>query len=243
MRPVLTATLATAMTLGAVAPAIAQIAGSPFPAVRFQRVAQGVNSRLVQAETAVIRNANEWQRYFSRMAGDQTPGQTPAPMLTNFQTHDLLVVHTGRKMTAGFGVYISQVTNNERPGFTIVRFVDTRPAANVFLPQQITSPYVVTAVERQNNEYIFIGSFSITSFVPHPGVKSCGCPCSCATFAHHHNPNPHLVGSREILPPLTQSPLANNLPGRRTFPGPARAPLVGGGEILPPLPQTRSGNR
>ncbi len=190
----------------------AQIAGqSPWKAIQYRNVAQGNQSRIQEARTDIITNAQQWQQLYSQMAGDPKPGFTPAPVLADFNRQDLIVVHTGKKFTSGHGVYISMI-RQERATEVAVDVVIIQPTANSQVQRLTNSPYVVTVVEKQRVPYTFRSTFAYTTTTypgGNPGHGQCRCTCGgcCCRSNSGFNPgnqNNSAMGG-EICPPIQQT--------------------------------------
>ncbi len=152
---------------------------SPYKAIRYQAVAQGVNSRIVNSQFDVVTNAKDWQTLYSKMAGDRTIGLTPAPNVCDFNSYDVLVLHTGRQRTSGYSIYVSMI-RQEKPMEVSVDYVVNQPTMNSMVNQIITSPYVVVVVEKQTVPYRFRGTVSYTTTYIGNGINNNQCTCNCA---------------------------------------------------------------
>ncbi|QYK52754.1 MAG: protease complex subunit PrcB family protein [Fimbriimonadaceae bacterium] len=154
---------------------------TPYKAIRYQAVAQGNNSRIQTAQFDVITGSKDWQTLYSKMAGDRTIGFTPAPVMCDFNSYDLLVIHTGRKNTSGHSVYVSMI-RQEKPTEVAVDYVVNQPTMNSMVSQVITSPYVVVVVEKQTAPYRFRGTTAYTTTYIGNGINNnqCSCNCGCA---------------------------------------------------------------
>ncbi|MDK3161132.1 protease complex subunit PrcB family protein [Kamptonema cortianum] len=189
--------------------AAAQVTGShgPLTAVRYSTVAMGVNSAIAQHERMVISNQAAWEAYYAKMAGDKVIGQRPVPRLCDFNRQDLVIIHTGRRATAGYSVYVSMIRLEYNKPW--VEYVETRPPANAIVAQMITSPYVIVAVDRPVGEYNFRGSIGVTQFTP-SGGSACHCTCACCVGGHAHGGQSRQgsVGfAPELFPPRGNSGL------------------------------------
>lgn len=174
--------------------AVAQFSQSPInnafgPPVQWTTVAEGQNSALVKSEQEICVNQTQWQNLYSRMAGDTKVGNTPAPNLVDWTKHDLIVVHSGRKATVGYRVYVSTISR-PRTGIKQVEIIEARPPRGAFLAQQMTSPYVVIRVDKAIGNYSFKRIGAINNFVPAANTCQCGCPHCCggakAGGTHNH---------------------------------------------------------
>lgn len=206
---------------------------SPYPAIRYTTVAQGVNSRIGNAEAVALQSYEAWAAYFSKMAGDTRPGQTPVPRLADFNTHDLIVIHTGSKPTAGFGVYVTMI-RQERAMKVTVDFVDTRPPQGVMLAQMLANPYVVVAVEKQKVEYEYRRTVGVTQVIQGGGGGGCSCGC------------PHCSGGRVNGFGQGGGNVVQGQAGQTVRSGTSTITFGKGGggqqaslELFPPLPQNR----
>lgn len=187
--------------------------GSPLPngykAIQYKNVAQGVNSRITTARTDVINNSQAWRSFYSQMAGDTREGFTPAPVLCDFNQYDLLVIHLGQKRTTGHSAYVSMI-RREKPSEVTVDVIIQQPTPNSAVAQQLTSPYVVVVVEKQNVPYSFRSTFGYTTTTYVGGAAPCGCTCGCPTCGGGHgggnvyrgNGNSPFGG--DICPPMQQ---------------------------------------
>jgi hypothetical protein len=192
----------------------AQIAGfgqpSPFKAIEFRTIAQGNQSRIREARTDIIKNGQQWQMIYSLMVGDKQTGMTPAPILCDFKTHDLLVIHNGLKYTAGYSNYISTI-RKDKATEVYVEVVNVQPGLGQAVAQVLNSPYSVTIVQKQAEPYRFNALTSyVTTSITYTGggggnCGNCGCACACCR-SRRNSPNGNNTGlGGEICPPLPRN--------------------------------------
>lgn len=177
---------------------------SPYKAIQYKNVAQGVYSRINQSRTDVVTNGQGWQKLYSAMAGDTREGQTPAPVLCDFNKFDLLVIHLGQQRTAGFSTYVSMV-RREKGSEVTVDVVINQPAPNAVSAQVLTSPYVVAVVEKQNVPYVFRSTFGYanpSAIGGSPCNCNCGCPCCGSGRSGTGNGQSFNPFGPEICPPF-----------------------------------------
>lgn len=162
--------------------------------VDWRTVAEGSNSRILTAGQVVITSPIIWQSYFSQMVGDRNVGDTPAPLLCNFGTQDLIVVHMGQKPTTGYRTFVTSI---ERPriGVKQVNIISMSPPPNAVLAQQMVSPYVVIVANKASGQYDFKWTPAIYNqlSVFGGGGNTCGCTCPCCASGHCHGG--HLGGN------------------------------------------------
>lgn len=159
------------------------------PAVQWRTVAEGVNSRIPNGDQRIITNLDEWNKLYSRMAGQ---AGLRAPELCDFTKQDLLVFHTGNKPTAGYRIYV-QTIGRPRVGVKEVDIRIVSPRRDIILPQQVISPYVIIAVDRAPGNYVFkatnvYGSIQAPPQQGHGHGGACGCTCGncCHNTGHNH---------------------------------------------------------
>lgn len=115
--------------------------------VPMKTIDKGSHSRIDAARRAVVRTPPEWARLWTEHAGERA---RPA---VDFGRETIVAVFLGSRPTAGFGVEIVEVREEE--GTTVVRYRETRPGPGTVTAQVVTSPYDIVAVPRRQGEIRF----------------------------------------------------------------------------------------
>ena len=107
---------------------------------------RGISGGPGEFETAVVRTAGAWRRLWARL--DQEP---PAALDTT--RHMAIAVFLGMRRTGGYGVDIAAV--EKAGGRLVIRFSERKPAAGSFVPQVLTTPYLIRIMPRHPGEVVF----------------------------------------------------------------------------------------
>ena len=108
---------------------------------------QGTQSGHDEARQVVVRSTSEWTTLWQVHAPDRKP---PA---VDFAREMVVGVFMGTRPTAGFGVQIQNV--REEQGVLIVQYRETRPAADAMTAQVLTMPYHLVAIPRRAGDVKF----------------------------------------------------------------------------------------
>ena len=106
----------------------------------------GITGGPASFATAVIRSPDQWRRLWAEL------GREP-PAALNGETQMAVAVFLGLRRTGGYGVTIPSV--RYEGSRLVVRYTERRPAAGSFVPQVLTSPYVVKVLARVPGEVVF----------------------------------------------------------------------------------------
>ena len=116
------------------------------PAAAEGREWHGISGGGGEFETAVVRTAGAWRRLWARL------GQEP-PAALDSARHMAVAVFLGMRRTGGYGVDIASV---EKAGARLViHFSELKPAAGSFVPQVLTTPYIIRILPRHAGEVVF----------------------------------------------------------------------------------------
>jgi hypothetical protein len=110
-------------------------------------VDKGDQSNIDEPRQIVARTAAEWETLWREHA----PGRKQPQV--DFGRDMIAGVFLGTRPTAGYGVEILSASN--QGGTLIVRYRETRPAADAITAQIITSPYHLVAPPRHEGEVRF----------------------------------------------------------------------------------------
>jgi uncharacterized membrane protein len=111
-------------------------------------LARGDGSRILEARTAVARDAAEWQTLWALHAG---PG-TDAPAV-DFSTHMVAAVFAGARPMPGFTI---EVKSLERRGMALAVLVEERsPSSELMGAQMVVAPFHIVAVPRYDGDVVF----------------------------------------------------------------------------------------
>ena len=116
------------------------------PAVPFRTVAHGdgASSDLRAPGVEVLRSRREWRTTWRKLHA----GVAPRPRLprVNFSRHMLVLVTSGRRPTAGYGVTVTAIADSGRR--LLVTAEERAPGRGCIVPQIETAPYHVVRVRR-----------------------------------------------------------------------------------------------
>jgi len=108
---------------------------------------QGTQSGIDDAQTVVVRSADEWSRLWRAHAADK-----PAPAV-NFTKEMVVGVFAGSRPTAGYSVQI--VGTREQQDGLVVEYRVGSPARDMMTAQVITTPYHLVAIPSRAGEVRF----------------------------------------------------------------------------------------
>ncbi len=146
------------------------------PPVQWRTVAEGVNSRILKFDQRILTTESDWAKFYAQMVGLETVNPNLVPRLADFSKQHLIVIHMGQQSTAGFRTYVSTISR-PRADIKLIEVMLTSPPNGLILAQQLTSPYVVIAVDQTTGNYDFSYKRGITSVVNTGGTCTCQCGC------------------------------------------------------------------
>jgi hypothetical protein len=140
------------------------------PGIKWSPAAMGQQSQVRQSQVVRLRSERELEAYWHQNLGRQG---TAMPEI-DFREYDAVMVHLGQRSTGGYRFFVRSVTEGPR-GETVVRALETRPAAGSFVAQVVTSPWALIRVKNDRSRYTLaietrdsVGSSSPGDFEPIP---------------------------------------------------------------------------
>jgi hypothetical protein len=95
---------------------------------------------------AIARTPDAWRRLWADL------GRAP-PTALDTTSQMAVAVFLGLRRTGGYGVEITSVGYEGTR--LVVRYAERRPAAGSFVPQMLTTPYVVKVLARTDGDVVF----------------------------------------------------------------------------------------
>lgn len=125
-------------------------------AVNVDKIEGGQYGDIVEGTQDVLRDEDAYASFWERVHADRTP--VPDRPEVDFDNKIVVAVVLGQRPTGGYGVGIDEVLTTENGGQIQVRFTEAVPGDECGTIQVLTSPYVLAAVEAQDEEVEFSGS-------------------------------------------------------------------------------------
>lgn len=133
-------------------------------------VLEGNDCKITRAETVILSNQGDWERHFRRMCGVDARVPVNVPVIANWNTEDVAIVHLGQVRTEGYRVYVETIV---RSGTDLgVQWVTLTPPQGLRLPQYLSSPYCIVRVQRMAGMYRFMGRQMVN---PYSAANNWGC--------------------------------------------------------------------
>lgn len=120
----------------------------------YRTVSEGSNSNIDKREVRIITSGEELQEIFAKINSTRKPGiEIPE---VDWKSQTIIAAFLGKKSTAGYGLQIVQVRDNEES--RVYKFSETAPSSGEdVVSMVITSPYMIVVVE--NNDKKITASF------------------------------------------------------------------------------------
>lgn len=116
------------------------------PVARHGQVWQGFTGGPGSFAVGVARTPDDWRRLWADL------GRAP-PAALDATSQMAVAVFLGLRRTGGYGVEITSVGYEGTR--LVVRYAERRPAAGAFVPQMLSTPYVVKVLARTEGEVVF----------------------------------------------------------------------------------------
>ena len=135
-------------------------------AVNTEEIDRGQYGDIVEGTRTVARDQATYEELWSQLHADESAaeGEGSNPPELSFDSHVVVAVVLGERPTGGYAVDVDAVQASEDGGEMRVEFTETVPGAGCAVTQALTSPYVLVAVDVQdesidaNAEVTFNGS-------------------------------------------------------------------------------------
>ncbi len=134
------------VVLAAVLLALAASPSAAEPVARHGQQWQGFGGGPAGFAVAVARTPDEWRRLWAGL------GRAP-PAALDATSQMAVAIFLGLRRTGGYGVEITAL--DYQGTRLVVRYAERRPAAGGFVPQMLTTPYVVKVLARSDGEVVF----------------------------------------------------------------------------------------
>jgi hypothetical protein len=118
----------------------------------FRELAKGTFSGIQEERQAVLREPEEWGKFWVEHARGHLPEGDPPPV--NFESEMVVAVTMGQRPTGGYEIAIDQVL--EEGGQVVVRVVRRTPPEDAMLIQAMTAPFHFVAVPRSRHPARFV---------------------------------------------------------------------------------------
>lgn len=125
-------------------------------AVNVDEIEGGQYGDIVEGTQDVLRDEEAYASFWERLHTDRN--SVPDRPEVNFETEIVVAVVLGQRPTGGYSVGIDEVLTTESGGQIQVQFTESVPGDECGVTQALTSPYVLVAIEAQNEEVEFSGS-------------------------------------------------------------------------------------
>jgi hypothetical protein len=167
-RPVLLAALGFALVAGGCDAISGAIGGTDdFPveratetlhtgAVAVDEIDQGQYGDIVEGTRTVLRDDDAYASFWKQLYADRTP--LPDRPTVDFENKIVIAVVLGQRPTGGYSARIDEALATESGGQIQVRHTEVVPGEECGVTLALTSPYVLAAVEAQDEEVEFSGS-------------------------------------------------------------------------------------
>ena len=121
-------------------------------AVNTGEIDRGKYGDIVEGTRTVIRNQATYEELWSRLHADEstTDGEGSDPPELSFDSHVVVAVVLGERPTGGYAVDIDAIQASEDGREMRVEFTESVPGGNCAVTQALTSPYVLVAVDVQD---------------------------------------------------------------------------------------------
>lgn len=116
------------------------------PPARHGQEWQGFTGGPAGFAVAVARTPDDWRRLWADL------GRAP-PAALDSASQMAVAVFLGLRRTGGYGVEITSVGYEGTR--LVVRYAERRPAPGAFVPQMLSTPYVVKVLARSDGEVVF----------------------------------------------------------------------------------------
>lgn len=148
------------------------------PAVQWTTIAQGYESRITRNETRFLSNQLDWDIYYRQMCGLNPNVRVYVPQICDWDSYDLLIVHTGQRQTPGYGVYVETIgrTSSE---FHDIRIVVSAPNPQSRYSNYAVSPFVIIKVAKCHTKPRFFYRTITSSVIVLNNNVGCCCGCGC----------------------------------------------------------------
>jgi hypothetical protein len=125
-------------------------------AVNVDEIDGGQYGDIVEGTQEVLRDEDAYASFWNQLHTSRTP--VPDRPEVDFENAVVVAVVLGQRPTGGYGVGIDEVLTTESGGQIQVRFTEVVPGDEGGTIQVLTSPYVLAAIEAQDEEVQFSGS-------------------------------------------------------------------------------------
>lgn len=125
-------------------------------AVNVDEIDGGQYGDIVEGARDVLRDEDVYASFWERLHADRN--SVPDRPEVDFENKIVVAVVLGQRSTGGNSVGVDEVLTTESGGQIQVQFTESVPGDECGVTQVLTSPYVLVAVEAQNEEVEFSGS-------------------------------------------------------------------------------------
>lgn len=166
--------IAVVVAIGSIAAGYGQF--DPLHNIRWGTFKEGAYSQAKKPFARVIVNEADFQRYWA-----QNMGESPnaAPRGIDWMKEQLIAIHLGERNSGGYSVRVDSIKRTRAAEIT-VEYVELTPRKGSINTQALTSPWVLTRMDRVAGNIVFTKSNrTATSSIQAVG---CGC-CSLCTLS------------------------------------------------------------
>lgn len=132
---------------------VTALAAEKSPGVEVVNEWKGSDATQETPARIVVEDQTGWEEVWSGMKGNTHP--KPERPKVNFDTHTVIAVFMGRRMTGGHAVKITSIEENDK---LVVRVSESGPSPRAMVTMALTSPYHVVVVPKIGRPVEFVAS-------------------------------------------------------------------------------------
>lgn len=164
------------MFVAALAMALAALAQSNLPPIKWRTLLEGSASKMTQFETHFLYGSGDLQTYSRKAWGTLEP---PRPVTVDWNTQMVIAVHLGTRNTGGYSVYVETIARTSAATGTVF-VVEKSPPSGGVVTQAMTSPWVMVVIDRTAVSEWKFERRKLSNVIVVPGGCMCGIPgCTC----------------------------------------------------------------
>lgn len=121
------------------------------PGVAVVKEWKGSNAVQEAPKRIVVEDQKGWEEVWSGMEGNRHP--KPKTPKIDFDTHKVIAVFMGRRMTGGYSVKITSIEEKDK---LVVKVKESGPPPGAMVTMALTSPYHVVVIPKADKPVEFI---------------------------------------------------------------------------------------
>jgi len=156
------------------------------PPIQWSTYKKGVDCKITQKTTRIIRTSNEWDQCYRQLIGARPGEKVNVPGDVDWIKQGLILVTMGKQETEGYSIFVESLNWTDSSTFT-VGVVNQTPPRGAKVERVGTSPYVVIRYRQTagNVKFVYRTQEAPVNIIlfdnPPPVYWGCGCcpRCEC----------------------------------------------------------------